>query len=150
EVQSATPIRTPDRRQVQNIRDQALELADRVIVDSEEVAGSVERRLRVRPCDVGKPGDLAHEGEHARRVQEVHDTSEIVRGIGIRLAGLRQALIVEDVLKVVPGTLPRLEREFDALFARDIVEIEKVPSVVERGGPLRLLNEGAIETLGGW
>src|SRR5690606_29941515 len=48
EIQDAAPIRTPLRRQVENIGRDALHTVRKIIVLREEVPGAIQRRLRIR------------------------------------------------------------------------------------------------------
>ena len=111
-----------------------------IVVDVQEVAGPVESRLRVCPDDIRKPGDLADEAEHSGRIQEVHDTREIMRRVGIGLAVARQTMIVEEILEIVPPRCQRLERDLHAFVDRAVLDIEEVLPVVERTCPFRFLH----------
>src|SRR5258706_13248212 len=103
----------------------------------QKIARPVERRLRVGSVDGLQPGECPYEGEKMRRVQECDQLSQIMIGIGIRLAIARQTMIVEKILECGMRALESGDRKPAALFRRGFFDVEEIGALFSASRPGR-------------
>jgi hypothetical protein len=77
EVQDATPIRAPLRREIEDVSRNPFGTAREIIVSREEMSRAVESGLRIRHRDRVAPRDLPCELEEVGRVQELKDPHRV-------------------------------------------------------------------------
>src|SRR5690606_15565555 len=152
EIQDAAPIRTPLRRQVENIGRDALHTVRKIIVLREEVPGAIQRRLRIRERDRCASRDLARECQELGRIQKLEDAHRVNTQTSpqrVRI-GEREAVehILEAALCIRLNALVQQNasgfRQESHLLLRDVVSLL---AVVEVQLPRHFLDEAAIGAL---